>query len=56
MDPKVGNIDAIEPLQDRYEAPELVELGEAALLTLGNYGCKSDGANCTKNDPDGFDF
>jgi hypothetical protein len=33
-------------LPDTYEAPEFVELGEAALLTLGAYGCVDDGSSC----------
>jgi hypothetical protein len=39
-----------------YEAPEAIELGEASLLTLGAYGCKTDNTACEKNDSDGFDF
>ena len=39
-----------------YEAPEVIELGEASLLTLGAYGCRADGSDCEKSDSDAFDF
>jgi hypothetical protein len=39
-----------------YEAPEAIELGEASLLTLGNYGCRTDNNECEKIDSDAFDF
>ncbi len=29
-----------------YEAPELVELGEAEALTLGSSGCGHDATDC----------
>jgi hypothetical protein len=46
----------MEPLPASYEAPEVLELGEAALLTLGGYGCRDDGTDCCKSDSDAFDF
>ena len=32
-----------------YETPEMVELGAAATLTLGNKGCANDGLDCKLN-------
>ncbi len=35
-------------MQKHYEAPEVLELGAAAELTLGAIGCKTDGCECEK--------
>jgi hypothetical protein len=43
-------------LPESYEVPEVVELGEAALLTLGAYGCADDGGECKHNTDPVFDF
>jgi hypothetical protein len=39
-----------------YEAPEMVELGPAEVLTLGNVGCAPDGAQCKFNPTNGEAF
>jgi len=32
-----------------YQTPEVVELGAAETLTLGNRGCAADGYDCSHN-------
>jgi hypothetical protein len=56
MKPHVNDIEIMEQLPESWEAPEAIELGEAALLTLGAYGCRDDGKSCTFSSSENVDF